>query len=160
MLGLERQPFLVEAFIGNLYATRELDGEFLTGIGENSSIKPLNPFYQEGMRYLDGACNRTTVVAVQIANPFDKPIPAEELSKYRISVSGRHFPLRYARPDDVSRPTFAELDDVRLPRPATENRPSSAIFFLCAPDWDNAWEDQVSGDSGDDTMWTRCSKNA
>ncbi len=152
MLGLERQPFLVEAFIGNLYATRELDGEFLTGIGENSSIKPLNPFYQEGMRYLDGACNRTTVVAVQIANPFDKPIPAEELSKYRISVSGRHFPLRYARPDDVSRPTFAELDDLRLPlEPATENRPSSAIFFLCAPDWDNAWEDQVSGDSGDDT---------
>ena len=152
MLGLERQPFLVEAFIGNLYATRELDGEFLTGIGENSSIKPLNPYYQEGMRYVDGACNRTTVVAVQIANPFDKPIPAEELSKYRISVSGRHFPLRYARPDDVTRPTFAELDDIRLPlEPSTENRPSSAIFFLCAPDWDNAWEDQISGDSGDDT---------
>ena len=152
MLGLERQPFLVEAFIGNLYATRELDGEFLTGIGENSSIKPLNPFYQEGMRYLDGACNRTTVVAVQIANPFDKPIPPEELAKYRISVSGRHFPLRYARPDDVTRPTFAELDDVRLPlEPATENRPSSAIFFMCAPDWDNAWEDQISGDTGDDT---------
>ena len=104
------------------------------------------------MRYVDGACNRTTVVAVQIANPFDKPIPAEELSKYRISVSGRHFPLRYARPDDVTRPTFAEADDIRLPlEPSTENRPSSAIFFLYAPDWDNAWEDQISGDSGDDT---------
>ena len=143
MLGLEMQPFLVEAFVGHFYSTRVVPDDYSDSIGGGVGVPPIDPVI-DGTRFVDGSCERTTVVAVQIANPFDKPIPAQELAKYRISVSGRHFPLSAAVQDDLEL-TEVQLDNYfSIPanglsplEPTTESRPSSAIFYMCDASWSN-----------------------
>ena len=81
----------------------------------------------------DGPISHRAVVAVQIANPFDRPIPPEELAKYRLSVCGMHAPLASCWIDtpDFFPPEPNELSDSLSPlEPVTQDRNSSAIFWL------------------------------
>ncbi len=76
-LGMERQPFLLEAFIGHVYKAVEVP-----------DADPLNIPYSNSGNYviLEDPTLRSTVVAVQLANPFDEPI---DLSLYEVSVFGQ-----------------------------------------------------------------------
>lgn len=64
-LGLEKQPFLVEAFIAHVYRAKAQ----LTGP---------HPGLPPGNVLCDDASFRSTMVVVQIANPFDTPISLDD----------------------------------------------------------------------------------
>ncbi len=124
-LGLERQPFLLEAFVGHIY---------------NSSSIPVPPNTDNGLPFTDGgqpvildeADQRSTVVVVQLANPFDVPI---NLSNYRLNVFGQLY-----QPDFLTRPLDrvagftgidmdgdGTLDPVLLP--SRDEEPNTAVFY-------------------------------
>ena len=92
---------------------------------------------QRDLPYVTSESEHRAVVAVQLANPFDRPIPPEELAKYRISVHGMHVPLAECWLDNGSQqpdpgvisPTLAPLEPVS----SLEN--PSAIFWLPPQDW-------------------------
>ncbi|UCD74008.1 MAG: hypothetical protein JSV91_09465, partial [Phycisphaerales bacterium] len=112
-LGLEPQPFLVEAFIAHVYASEPLP----------DPPPGLFPLHGYPGNYVDDSHNKTSVVVVQIANPFNEPI---ELSQYKIRVgvksvalSGTLYPARedypvtgifYAIEDDFTHDTLGDVD--------------------------------------------------
>ena len=100
-LGLELQPFLVEAFVSHVHASKRL------------------PVGVDGFpgNYVDETAENTTIVVVQIANPFHRTIPVEELRKYRLRVFNRAI-------------DFNSIPNLRPLEPATEEEPSTAIFYL------------------------------
>jgi hypothetical protein len=65
---------------------------------------------------IDSEPRRSTVVVVQIANPFNKSI---DLTNYEISVCGQKIQL--ANPGDSP--------DLRLLQPALDGRPTTAVFY-------------------------------
>jgi hypothetical protein len=90
-MGLEAQPFILEAFIAHVYEdARVVD----PGTGPVNSV--------------DSTSNQTTIVVVQVANPFERPI---DLSHYKLRIFGQ----------------LVDLRGVLLP--ATEEAPRSAIFY-------------------------------
>ena len=118
MLGMEKQPFLVEAFIGHIYKAILVDppldpqGDPYTNAGNNVVIE--NP------------AQRSTVIVVQIANPYDQSI---DLNNYQLSVFGQTL----------------DLNGLNLTlQPATEGMPRTAIFY--------AIKDTLQGDALE-TKW-------
>ncbi|MCH8152532.1 MAG: hypothetical protein IH830_09200 [Planctomycetes bacterium] len=105
-LGLERQPFLLEAFIGHVYASKAIP-EILP--------PPVDPPQYDGFpgNYVDQGHDQTTVVVVQIANPFDQAI---DLSQYKLRVFGQELVLS----------TIPGLPQLQ---PGTESNPVTAIFY-------------------------------
>lgn len=93
-LGMEAQPFLLEAYIAHVYASEEF--------GPDPPIhKPLYG-YSEDANYVDDSHEKSTVIVVQIANPFNRAI---DLTNYKIRVgdgevtlSGTLLPCREERP--------------------------------------------------------------
>lgn len=77
MLGMERQPFLVEALIAHVHKAK---------IAMASHPPDIDAFDHVMCRGAAG----TTVVVVQIANPFDSAL---DLSRFQLSVFGRPAPL-------------------------------------------------------------------
>lgn len=65
MMGLEKQPFLVEAFLGHLYESTRVAPPGYTNTGENL-------VFSEG--YLN------TLVAIEIGNPFGTPLKLSDAS--------------------------------------------------------------------------------
>ena len=103
-LGLERQPFLLEAFIGHVHASEEID-EILP--------PPPDPpqYFGYPGNYVDDSHEQSTIVVVQIANPFDEPL---DLSRYKLRVF-----------DQV-----IDLTGMVLQLPAaSEENPATAIFY-------------------------------
>ncbi len=99
-LGLEAQPFLMEVFIGHIYdspGTVPFNDPIFPGEGQNYVVDNLG-----------SSDEQTTVVCIQIANPFDRPI---DLAHYRLKVFGQDVPL----------------SGILLP--ATEERPRTAIIY-------------------------------
>jgi hypothetical protein len=70
-LGMERQPFLMEAFIGHEYPTWKIP-ELPDGTGWSDSGRSVVLESQPGDAA--GVTRDETVVVLQIANPFDRPI--------------------------------------------------------------------------------------
>ncbi|MCZ6612720.1 MAG: hypothetical protein O6941_08795 [Planctomycetota bacterium] len=68
MLGMEQQPFLVEAFIGHVYAS-----DFTVPVGYENS----------GNNLVFDDHPQSTIVIVQIANPFDRVL---DLNGFRLRV--------------------------------------------------------------------------
>jgi hypothetical protein len=104
MLGLERQPFITEAFVAHAYAP--------TGTIPRGSDPP---YHDEGDRYVAAGMPQTTIVVVQIANPFvrapeDPRGAALDLSSYVLRAFGRDVRLQGSLP------------------PATEEWPVTATF--------------------------------
>ena len=77
MLGMERQPFLLEAFIGQVYRSQgRINCPEVPGEGEN---------------YVTSDAESTPIVIVQIANPYGRPI--DDMSQFAIRVFGQTFRL-------------------------------------------------------------------
>jgi len=87
-LGLEAQPFLVEAVVAHVHELHiaqfdhPADPPFAPAIGIFNHVLR----YQTG----DPNCDQQTIVVVQIANPFDIPV---NLGDYRLSVFGQDLDL-------------------------------------------------------------------
>jgi hypothetical protein len=69
-VGLEAQPFLVEAFVAHVYEAELQAGDMHFGVGDAEQIDP-------GDHILCLTSPQSTMVAVQIANPFDRPLSLE-----------------------------------------------------------------------------------
>lgn len=99
-LGMEAQPFLLEAFIAHVYAD--------TGV-----VPP--GFVRAGENYVDATADQTTVVVVQIANPFSRMI---DLSNYKLRIFGQDVALS------------------GILGPAREEEPRTAIVFSIEDNFD------------------------
>lgn len=108
-LGLEPQPFLVEAYIGHIYRAilvpsapdpnaQDPQGDPYTNGGHNVVV-------EDPARY-------SVVIAVQIANPFNKPV---DLSNFELNVFGQKVTL------------------AGILQPATDEVPTTAIFYAIKP---------------------------
>lgn len=106
-LGMEPQPFLVEAFIGHVYKAitvepdSDPDGTPYTNAGHHVVVEGLSEY--------------STVIAVQIANPFDVPI---DLHNFQVTVYGQ----------EISFPINTWL------YPATDDAPTTAILYAIKGD--------------------------
>jgi hypothetical protein len=69
-VGLEAQPFLVEAFVAHVYESGEQAVRMHFGVGDAELINPND-------HILCLTSPQSTIVAVQIANPFDGPLSLE-----------------------------------------------------------------------------------
>lgn len=77
MLGMERQPFLLEAFLGHVYKA------VVVPDADEQEV----PYDNSGNHViLEDPDLRSTVIAVQLANPFDQPI---DLALYEVSLFGQ-----------------------------------------------------------------------
>jgi len=134
-LGIERQPFLVEAFIGHVYEAREIPGDPEAGIpGWTNSGRRVLVATDERGRSL-----QSTVVVIQIANPFHEPIDlADDRFTYEIELFGQT-PLSL---NDVAR----EMGITSLPS-ARHDRPFTMVLYAiderlgAAPHFGARWRD-------------------
>lgn len=138
-LGMEPQPFLVEVFIGHVYKPyivppTDVLGDPYTDVGNYLLLDPGAP-----------GSNRSTIVVVQIANPYDVPI---DLSDYKISVFGQDLLLSDAVVYDHTSPGSPSVQAPTILEPATAERPTTAIYYSIHSDLINS--PQLS--SGD-TKW-------
>lgn len=101
-LGMEVQPFLVEAFIADCYEI------------EDAAVPP--PFDTQGLK--ERTSHEASIAVVQLANPFDRDITWEELSKYAIRFLGNEIRIL----------NVPSATDIALPA-ATENRPATVTFW-------------------------------
>lgn len=115
-LGMEPQPFIVEALVAHDYKLQPVDVQFDPQMQEYSNF---------GMyAVLEDDDARSTIVVVQIANPFDRPI---DLSKYKIAVFGQELELSTLS-------TLIPLLSTQAPTwpwlmPATPDQPNTAVFY-------------------------------
>jgi hypothetical protein len=115
-IGLEMQPFLVEAFLAHVYELEEADWDHEPGIfGE--------PQVHIGDRVLCSTLTPSTIVVVQISNPYDRPIALIEYnpatgdpvpgvggnhaSKFELSVFGQTLDLGHLAIQDPAPNLFA-----------------------------------------------------
>ena len=135
VLGLEAQPFLAEAAVVFLHKA-EAPVDFNNAGDADPCATPggvgrMNS--QVNLPYVTAESEHRVAVAVQLANPFDKPIPVQELAKYRISVNGMHAPLASCWFDsENSGPSGPNaVSTTLLPlEPVSIDRNPSAIFWL------------------------------
>ena len=105
-LGLERQPFLLEAFIGHVHASAP--------IPQIPGDDPPPPqYFGHPGNYVNDSHEQSTIVVVQIANPFDEPV---DLSRYKLRVFGQMIDL-------------TGIPDLPLLPAASEKNPATAIFY-------------------------------
>lgn len=141
-LGLDPQPFLVEVFVAHIYKPSatvpplhvpEIQGiecedlEFIDP--EQWGDFDIVPYANAGSRMIiDTPDSRSSLVVVQIANPFDVPI---DLYEYQLEVFGE------------SGPQVFNLNTLPLEKqflqPATDANPVTAIFY--------AIRDNLDGDT-------------
>ncbi|TVQ51530.1 MAG: hypothetical protein EA377_12365, partial [Phycisphaerales bacterium] len=135
-LGIDPQPFLLEAFVGHLYKGYEIPEFWIDPDPDDPDDDPIpyvdvdgNPevgqYVVLDQSLVDGADDphRTAIVVVQIANPFDVPI---DLWDYEITVFGQTYRLG----PDFNAPGTENLpEDARFLAPARNDRPTTAIFY-------------------------------
>lgn len=127
-IGMEPQPFLVEAFIGHDYKAYDIPATDFIGV----------PYTDAGNHViLNAPDHRTTIVAVQIANPFNRPI---NLADFRLSVFGKDY-------DIPATPTPPILP------PGTDDKPATAIIYAIDGAFDTQfaekWQQFFDIDTGD-----------
>jgi hypothetical protein len=126
-LGMEKQPYIVEVFFGLVYPASQMDEDLWEAEGGLASEID-DPFEipdvatAGGSRFVDSSSKPTAFIAVQIANPYDTPIP---LAQFQLEWFGRQFQFPAAGGEYGLNPT--------LP-PATLGRPSTAIIFAATGD--------------------------
>lgn len=116
--GMEKQPFIVEAFIGHIYKAfkvpaTDFEGDPFNNAGEFvvfEDPRAGSPGFAE---------NRGTVIVVQIANPYDSPI---DLTGYTLRVFGQSHTLS------------GTLD------PGTPDHPVTAIYYNITPTINPPWD--------------------
>ena len=101
-IGLERQPFLVEAFIAHVYykATRpSIPLANPAGPYDEIPLQLQIPlcagavmFDEGGRKWVDAGSDQTTIAVVQIVNPFDQRI---DLRDYVIELFGQPVDLAH-----------------------------------------------------------------
>jgi hypothetical protein len=164
-LPVEAQPFLVEAFIGHVYKRAAsvplayINPQVLRDMGLNPTQVGCDPTVWEGLGIdpeyyanpgdiiildqepdpLNPAVpnTRSTIVAIQIANPFDVPI---DLRNYRLGVMGG------ANPGLATHGNAVNLEEVFIANPsldpwlypARDGMPSTMVFY--------AMESHLAGD--------------
>ncbi|MCP3905110.1 MAG: hypothetical protein GY715_15910 [Planctomycetes bacterium] len=142
-LGIERQPFFVEAFIGHVYETLEIPGDPEAGVPgwTNSGRRVLVADDSEGRSL------QSTIVAVQIANPFDEPIDlGDDRFTYEIELFGQP-PVPLGR-------IATDAGVTSLP-PARGDRPSTMVLYAIdealgdATDFGARWRDFLDLDGED-----------
>ena len=123
-LGMERQPFLLEAFIGHVYETYEIPPGLPPGWTNSGDRIILED--DDG-----GTSLQSTVVVVQIANPYDQPIVLHDpsnpdLPRYEIELFGQA-PISLQAIAEALGPAFYQLP------PAREDLPSTMILYSIDP---------------------------
>ncbi len=142
-LGMEQQPFLLEAFVAHVYKPWEI--EAVEGEGDPPDSHWINEqkiIVDEGRGETDES-RRTTVVVVQIANPFDRPIvlddPDPTQPHYEIELFGQ-LPAISLR--EVARQLgITELAPSREDHPSTMTLYSIANNALGEPAFKIQWAD-------------------
>ncbi|MEM7227966.1 MAG: hypothetical protein AAF432_04040 [Planctomycetota bacterium] len=121
MIGLEAQPFLLEAFIAHVHGSDQMPTPPPGAPGQLSPAS--DPILNSGS-FTVADHEQSTVVCVQIANPFEVSV---DLWDYVISVFGQNLRLADIVPN---------TDERYLP-PATEWRPSTATFAVIDRQFDH-----------------------
>lgn len=128
-IGVQRQPFLVEAFVAHVHGSRPIPVDGGPVIGPDGAEPPPDYWgpddgFHHYVTYEPGNDPRqTTVVAVQIANPFDKPV---DLREYSIRVAGTTIDLS----------TITEIQTDPWLHAATEEYPRTAVFYSIIENFD------------------------
>ena len=124
-LGMEKQPYIMEVFFGLVYPASQMSAsEWVNAGGLASEIS--DPFEipdvatAGGSRFVDSSSKPTAVIAVQIANPYDTPLP---LASFQLEWFGKKFSFLVPGGPYGLNPV--------LP-PATLGRPSTAIVYAAS----------------------------
>jgi hypothetical protein len=117
-IGMEPQPFILEVLIAHDYKAQPVV----------PPISPLGVLYANHDHYVvfDNDDSRSTIVVVQIANPFDRPI---DLRNYRITVFGRTLDLSLYDPFSATADTTNYAPTWPWLAPGTPDHPTTAIFY-------------------------------
>lgn len=125
-VGMEKQPFIMEVFMGLVYPKsdfNELEWTTAGGTPPPSGQEELPPDVDGGgENFVDDTSKPTLIVAVQVANPYDTPV---SLADYRLQLFGQTFSFATGTTAAVG---GYPLNEIVLP-PATLGRPSTAIVF-------------------------------
>ena len=143
-LGVEPQPFLLEAFVAHVHSAQEIPERDELGIPYRDEDQEANTVFENPY----GPCAngtggsatpqstpgpndpnwQSTIVVVQIANPFDVAI---DLSDYVIDVFGQEFEIAdlvgTPTADTTQQPAFL-AEQLLLP-PGTPEAPYTAVFY-------------------------------
>ena len=123
-VGMEKQPFITEVFMGLVYPKSNFnDSEWTTagGTAPPAGQEELPPDVNDGgENFVDDTSKPSLVVAIQVANPYDTPV---SLGDYRLQLFGQNFSFA-AGAVAAGYP----LNELVLP-PATLGRPSTAIVY-------------------------------
>jgi hypothetical protein len=92
-IGLEAQPFLVEALIAHVYRY-ELEAEY-------DHVTFGDPPIQKGDKIVCQDSPQSTIVVVKVANPFDVPVP---MGAFALRVFGAEMPFNNAAVPGLSAP--------------------------------------------------------
>ncbi len=82
-IGMERQPFLTEAFVGHVYKSNNLATNL------PFEVQPGYTNYPNNLVFHEDWVPRDTIVIVQLANPFDVPLVLDDpsaLSHFKLRV--------------------------------------------------------------------------
>jgi hypothetical protein len=123
-VGMEKQPFITEVFMGLVYPKSNFNDSEWTSAGGTAppaGQEELPPDVNDGgENFVDDTSKPSLVVAIQVANPYDTPV---SLGDYRLQLFGQNFSFA-AGAVAAGYP----LNELVLP-PATLGRPSTAIVY-------------------------------
>ncbi len=104
-VGMEPQPFLVEAFVGHIYQSIEIPA--VDGAGVAYPNAGQNVVTEDDTR-------RSTIIVVQFANPYRRPINLDDPNvPYQVRVFGQDF----------------SLTGLGTQPPASEDQPATLILY-------------------------------
>jgi hypothetical protein len=153
-LGVEPQPFLMEAFIAHVYLRSKVPPGYPGPLfaGDNGLIPLGQP--GEGQKFIDSNSKIRTIVAVQVANPYNVPIVLAQrplnppnapfsLGDFAIRVFGQIYRFEFATCDNVIQangaPTWTRRVDTNgdgtpdfeqlLLLPCMEDEPRTAVVY-------------------------------
>ncbi len=121
--GMEKQPFIMEVFMGLVYPKSEFKESEWQGQDPPAGQEELPPDVDDGgENYVDSSSKPSLIVAVQIANPYDTPI---SLGDFRLQCFGQtfNFTVGSIAAGYGPNPTLA---------PATLGKPTTAIVYAVA----------------------------
>ena len=128
--GMEKQPFIMEVFIGVVYPKSKIDQndwntEFamcgpVEAISSPQLKLPTTVADGGGETFVDDTSKPAAVIAVQIANPYDTPLP---LFDFEIQFYGRSYSF-----------ATGQYGFVPVLPPATSDGPATAIIYA-VPDY-------------------------
>lgn len=150
-LGMEPQPFLMEAFIAHVYVRAKVPAGYPGPLFQGDGGRIPLGMPGEGQKFVDSTSKVRTIVAVQIANPYDTPIVLAQrpinspfsLGDFAIRVFGQIYRFEFGSCDNVTQaggnPTWTRRVDTNgdgvpdyeqlLLLPCTEDEPRTAVIY-------------------------------